>query len=429
MKPTTAAQLLIIGLLITVSAACAVQGEPTSLEPPVFQAAQTVSQTAPSVPQNTLAAAQPMPSAPQTAPAVVSPPVVCDVIPLENAWLDEATRIDFGSDDNDTVSVEEATGSEVHTAPYRFVAYGDIDSDDDMRCGMLPDVRVAIIQRRTNEALFEDWWTAVGGSELGIERLAPPGVRVPSTAEKLSKAPPQLAVTGPDGTAEILLASYQDQIEYMLCAISPVEYLIAGCGLLHGGTIISDRSLIQTVYIYFTHGHAVIEIGSSDRYQRFLDGVDASDEPAVVWVTARRSSEPIWDARVAVVESAHVNDWWEEISEDGANELDMSRSPYVGSDVLRHEWVSVVATGPDGLDMITLPPGDYLLCEVTGVIISAGCLYEDLKGGRHHVFKINFYEGHPGHMRRYSEEEVERFLAKEDVERLLAIFSNNPSDE
>ena len=132
---------------------------------------------------------------------------------------------------------------------------------------------------------------------------------------------------------------------------------------------------------------------------------------------------------MAVVESAHVNDWWEEISEDGANELDMSRSPYVGSDVLRHEWVSVVATGPDGLDMITLPPGDYLLCEVTGVIISAGCLYEDLKGGRHHVFKINFYEGHPGHMRRYSEEEVERFLAKEDVERLLAIFSNNPSDE
>ena len=137
---------------------------------------------------------------------VVSPSEVCDVMPL-----DKPTRAASGY------------------FTVRFVAYGDVDSDDDVPCGMLPDVRIAIISEKSGGE-WRSWWEAVGGNELGISQFMPLGARVPSTAEKLSKAPAQLVSTGPDGTAEIIIPHDPEENDNSsLCAISPVEDLIVGC--------------------------------------------------------------------------------------------------------------------------------------------------------------------------------------------------------
>ena len=107
----------------------------------------------------------------------------------------------------------------------RFVAYGDFDSDDDVPCGMLPEVRIAVVE--ADDRL--NWWEAVGGSELGIEGFIPPGTRVLTSAERLAAAPAQFVTTGADGTAEMLVA-YDPKIRvYSVCAILPGDDLIAGC--------------------------------------------------------------------------------------------------------------------------------------------------------------------------------------------------------
>ena len=332
------------------------------------------------------------------------------------------------------------------TVTVRFVTYGDIDPDDEVPFGMIPNVQIAIIKE--DEIIGEDyftkekeirdnlrlWWETVGGHDLGIERRIPPGVRVQSTPEQLAAAPARFVTTGSDGTVEVPVDYTRDSYTYSFCAISPVvDNLIAGCNSNKWG--MSLRGVKETtIQIYFTHGYAIVEAWQvdGDRFQRFSDGVEASDEPAYLWVNAiTDGGDPVWDARVAVVDGAHVNDWWGAISDDDANangELDMSRGPNVASEVLDHDRVHVVATGPDGLGIISLPPGDYLLCEITEMWIAAGCLYGDLVGGRHHVFKINFIDGiHPGRIYKPSEA-VDSFLAKEEVKRLLAIYQDETSD-
>ena len=196
----------------------------------------------------------------------------------------------------------------------------------------------------------------------------------------------------------------------------------------------------MTIYVYFNHGYAIVEdsFTGGDRFQRFSDGIKASKEPAYLWVRAGGISDlpdippwPVGDALVVVVNGAHVNDWWEAISDDDTNELDILLGyPDVGSEVLERDWTQSVTTGPDGLGMIALPPDDYLLCEATNGRIVAGCSYENLVGSRHYIFGITFTEGGPGHigMREPSEEEVESFLAREEVKRLLAIYLDELSD-
>ena len=349
------------------------------------------------------------------------------------------------------------------TVTVRFVTYGDIDPDDEVPFGMIPDVQIAIIREKEvidkegyigkNESPYEtidyldEWWETVGGHDLGIKKRIPPGVRVQSTSEQLAAAPARFVTTGPDGTAESPITYYKDSWSFTFCALSPaVDNLIAGCSpqSIYIRPIPRSKSEEITIQIYFTHGYAIVEPWrvDGDRFQRFSDGVEASDEPAYLWVSATSYGDlvydddfaydltsPVWDARVAVVDSAHVNDWWEAISGEGTNELDMFRNPVVASEMLEKDWVRVVATGPDGLGIISLPPGDYLLCENTGVRIVAGCRYEDLVGGRHHVFGIAFTEGGPGDIGMSSGEEVENFLAKEDVKRLLAIYQDETSDD
>ena len=192
-----------------------------------------------------------------TVPIIVSPSAMCDVAPLG-----------------------ESVESDDDTATVRFVAYGDFDSDDDVPCGMLLEVRIAVVE--ADDRL--NWWEAVGGSELGIEGFIPPRARVPTTAERLAAAPAQFVTTGADGTAEMLVA-YDPKIRvYSVCAILPGDDLIAGCN--NNDLRIGESTFNSTVYIYFTHGHAILEVESSDRYQRFLNGTASSTAPATIMFEA-----------------------------------------------------------------------------------------------------------------------------------------------
>ena len=362
MKPATSTRILWCGLLVAAAGAACASGD--SLVP-------------------------------QASPAVVSPSAVCDVVALS-----EGAGVGPRSDGRYTTTV-------------RFVAYGDVDSDDDMPCGMLSDVRTAVISQEGSNSAYRErdnmlnWWAVVGGSELGVERFIPPGVRVMSTAEGLSAAPAQFVTTGPDGTVEVPITYGRESDWDSVCAISPVGDLIAGC--IHNISL-GYRSQISnyhiTVYIYFTHGHAIIEVGNSDRYQRFLNGATSSVIPATVTFKAESAPDtvdipenilelsdysdviqpkalPIGDVNVIVVDSAYVNSWWAAVSDSGVNGLDVRRLK-VGSEVFAHDWVHVVTTGPDGLAETAMLPGDYLICAAR----SNGhlsCVYENLASG-HHTF-------------------------------------------
>lgn len=368
MNTTTAAQTLIVGLLTTAGAACATQDSPAPIDAATDSQPTTIS-------SDNATDSQPTP---QTLPVAFSPSAVCDVVPL-----DEPVRV--GDD----------------TATVRFVAYGDLDSDDDVLCGMLPGVRIAVINDEdAHSAVKEEdkllnWWTAVGGDELGIETFIPPGVRVPTTPERVSAASAQFVTTGSDGIAEVLIDHEDD---YSLCAISPANDLIAGC--YHR---LSPRGSVHiTVYVYFTHGHAIIEIEGNDwyqeindRYQQFLDDEVWSEEPATVTFDAAYTddiepSQPYGDVDIIIIGDDNVNAWWAAVSDNGTNELDADRV-FIGSEVLAHDWVHVITTGLDGLAETALSPGDYLICPVNwrGRPV---CVYENLTSG-YHTFEVNFWEG------------------------------------
>lgn len=273
----------------------------------------------------------------------------------------------------------------------RIVAYGDMDSDDDVPCGMLPDVRIAIIHKEQDKDVLRDWWEIVGGSELGIVHDLPPGARVPTTSGKLYDAPAQFITTGPYGTIEMPFAYGQD---YALCVMSSVDDhiavndLIAGC--IHDFPRISPRDYI-TVYIYFTHGHAVLEAvpeeSDNRRYQQFLDGAVLTQASITVTFEATRTDDfeptrPNADKIMLVVDDSHVNAWW--------TNLELGRS-LVSPEVLAYEWVQVAVTDKDGLAEMALTPGDYLICALTW-ISRAKCTYENLTDG-HHKFKVDYWAG------------------------------------
>ena len=281
----------------------------------------------------------------------------------------------------------------------RFVVYGDVDSDDDLPCGMLSNVRIAIIEWDSDSSL-RNWWEAVGGNELGTERLAPPGARVPSTADKLSEAPAQFVTTGPDGTVETLLISYQERFNnYMFCAISPIDNTIAGCDHILAAPR-SDSSHIPTVYIYFTHDHAVFDMWSSDRYQRFLHRTDTAGQIATITVSVLSFDDiyeppdsnyaPYANIDIAIISDAYLNTWWTSISEIESNRLEVDRF-FVSSEILAHDWVYMTKTDSDGLAQTALPPGDYLVCSLTHSG-NARCVYENLASG-HHVLGVDYWSG------------------------------------
>ena len=157
----------------------------------------------------------------------------------------------------------------------------------------------------------------------------------------------------------------------------------------------------MTAYVYFTHGHAIVEIGDSvwhqklkdynDRYQRFLDGVVSSGEPALVKFEAIGNDdiEPYqWqkaDVDMIVIGDAHVNAWW------AANAFNESYDYRLSSEALDHDWVHVVATDLYGLAETVIPPGDYLICSATWND-NLSCVYENLISGPH-KFIASFWDG------------------------------------
>ena len=333
----------------------------------------------------------------QASPAVISPSAACDVAPL-----DKPVRVGGGM-----VTV-------------RFVVYGDFDSDDDVPCGMLSDVRVAVVE--ANDRL--NWWEAVGGSELGIEKFIPPGARVPTTAERLAAAPAQFVTAGADGMANMLVAYDPEFRVYSVCAIMPGDDLIAGCN--NNDLRIGESTLNSTVYIHLSHGHAILEVESSDRYQRFLNGTASSTAPATIMFEAtsfddtidisdsllehiledglddisehpdyedmiQSYAQPIDGLDVIVVDNAYVNAWWEVVSDNGVNELEVRRLR-VDSEVLEHDWVHVMSTDQDGLAETMLSPGDYLICSVTYWDGGLDCVHENLASGNH-KFYVEFWNG------------------------------------
>ncbi len=383
MNKTTTTRTLLCGLMAAVaSGACASRDAPVPQDASAvtLAAPSSISPVAPSITPVAPVTSRVLPASP--AAPVVSPSAVCDVAPLS-----EATRAGPWPDDS-------------HTS-VSIVAYGDVDSDDDVPCAMLPDVRIAVIQDTSQNSsvsldLLEDWWTAVGGDELGIRRFIPPGVRVPSTAERLASAPAQFITTGPDGTAELRFDYDPETDDHSLCAISPIDDLIAGCKhnlSLRGFP--SDHISHITVYIYFTHGHAIIEVGASDRYQRFLDDTGSTGTPATITFEATDNDDiepsyPSDNTDIIVVGAAHVNAWWTAIYNGPINELEANRLQ-VTSENLAHDWAHVITTGPDGSAETALPPGDYLICSATWRG-NLDCIYENLASG-HHTYLVNFWLG------------------------------------
>lgn len=364
---TTATRIFMCGLLAGVAGAACASGES-----PVPQTASTVAPAVPSISQAAPVTSQTSPVSPPS--AFVSSSVVCDVTPL-----DKPNLADYRSDDG-------------YMATVRFVAYGDVDNDDDVPCGMLPDVRIAVMSEEFfGEEVFQDWWEAVGGKELGIEEYIPPGVRVPSTAKKLSNAPAQFITTSSDGTVEIPVAYEPEPYDYMFCAIWPSDDLIAGCSYFTSTVL----SIHTTIYIYLTHGHAIVDLDSSDRYQHFLDDTESAGAPAIVTFAATLGddtgpSRPSADVDIVVVGDAHVNAWWAAVSDNGANPLELDRIS-ISSEVLEHDWTHVITTGLDGLAETALVPGDYLICaEPFGG--HRGCIYENLARG-HHEFHVDYWNG------------------------------------
>lgn len=316
-------------------------------------------------------------SLPDSDLAVVSSPaptaiVECDVVPLGEA----------GSGD-DTTTV-------------RFVAYGDVDRSDGVGCGMMPEARLAVIVGNDDIA---DWWELVGG-KLGVVEQAPPGLLISFNSESLSAAPALFVTTGSDGIAETSIADTGEVVT--ICAMSTIaEDLIAGCS--HERIRLKDGT---DVYVYFSHNHAIVETGpeGAERYERFLNGADISDQPRVTVFLVSLfhgdyGPEPFFlspDRRVAIIEDAYVDAWWSEVSDGEDVDLDMSglgSGPYFDPEALENEWVHVVTTGDTGVTKIILPSGDYLFCQVDG----AGCDHASIAEPHDHVLEIDFSSGITGH--------------------------------
>ena len=297
----------------------------------------------------------------------------------------------------------------------RFVAYGDVDPDDDIPFGVILDVQIAVITTRESA----DWWNTIGGDTLGellsgAQMYIPPGAQIQSTAEDIAASPIDFVTTGSDGTAE----TYLDPSQYFsVCAVSPVDEIIAGCNLSESVWRMRDGNPI--FYIYFSHGHAYIENeqNGSERYHRFLygdhDSYSPSEEPAVVTFisTAHTGTDvpPFIDylapgASVAVIDDADIGAWWTAVSNNetaapdlGPYSLSVSLDwefgwgiPYdmeVRKRVVQSVPVRIIDIGWPGIIEVDMAPGDYLLCHVTYEFI-ADCNYDNIAAAQDYIYRV-----------------------------------------
>ena len=295
----------------------------------------------------------------------------------------------------------------------RFIAYGDVNPNDDIDFGVIPDLQIAVINDRESS----EWWNSVGGDNFdelppGARMHIPPGVQIQSTVENIAASPIVFITTGPDGTAE----TYLKPSEYFsICVISPVDSSIAGCNL--GSATAQWREMI--FYVYFSYGRAYIdrEQNGNERYHRFLnedlDLYSSSGEPATITFVSTgyadeysnydfvgRYLEP--DASVAVIDDTDVGAWWDAVSDfakatydDGAYPLRAALDwefgwgisyGYAAREMARE---STVSTGPTGIVDINLAPGDYMFCHLTDGYV-AGCDYEDIAAAQDYIFDVSY---------------------------------------
>ncbi len=316
----------------------------------------------------------------------------------------------------------------------RFIAYGDIDPNDDIDFGVIPDVRIAVIKNRESP----DWWNTVGGGVLeelphGSRMFIPPGAQIQSTAEAIAASPIDFITTGPDGTAETYLKSSES---FSVCVISPVEDLIAGCSLSES---IYRESYIP-FYVHFSNGRAYIEREQegSERYYRFLhgrrDSYDPLSEPATITLVAigqiGTDVPPFIDflapgVSIAVVNDADIGMWWTAVSDDGAAVHDLDSYPLAvalgwefgwgipyGSEtherVRQNTPVRYIDIDWPGILEVSMAPGNYLFCDITYEHVSH-CDYEGIAAAQDYVYRVNDV-GIGTRMYKLTDSEAKQFL-------------------
>ena len=334
----------------------------------------------------------------------------------------------------------------------RFIAYGDVDPNDDIDFGVIPDVRIAVITYRESS----DWWNTVG-SEIseefpGAKLLIPPGAQMQSTAEAITASPIDFVTTGPDGTAETYLNPLKPSRSFSICVISPIDDLIAGCSLkewIRPEAINEERIWSEALnewrdptifYIYFSNGRAYIdqELDGSERYYRFLygdrDSYSPLSEPATITLVATgqigTDVPPITDhlapgVSIAVINDADIGAWWTAVSDDGAAVNDLGQYalsvlsgwefgwgiPY-GSEarerVRQNTPVHYIDIDWPGILEVSMAPGSYLFCNVTYEYISH-CDYESIVAAQDYVHRVNDV-GIGTKMYKLTDSEAKQFL-------------------
>jgi len=298
----------------------------------------------------------------------------------------------------------------------RFVAYGDVDPNDDIDFGVIPDLQIAVIHDRESP----EWWNTVRGDNFdelapGARMFIPPGAQIRSTVENVAASPIGLITTGPDGTAETYLKPSES---FLICVISPVDAaLIAGCDL--GSATARWREMI--FYIYFSHGRAYIdrEQNGNERYHRFLnenlDLYSSSGEPATVTFVSTALPNELSDsyfedkylapgAQIAVIDDSDIGAWWNAVSDNDRYPLNAFKFefgwwiPYdrvVRERVRENALIRTVVIGWPGITEVDLSPGDYLFCDLRGLdedryAVISGCTYTDIAAARDYIFEVNY---------------------------------------
>ena len=293
----------------------------------------------------------------------------------------------------------------------RFIAFGDVDNDDNTPLEMVPDVRIVAIKGRD----VSDWWASViadeefvASEDSDIRYYVPPGVQIVASSGRIYNAPVSLLTTGPEGTVELTFTiSKLAELEYMVCVISPAdEDLIAGCSGIEELWQHVD-SFTATLYIYFSNGRAYID-SDRGRYQRFLDGTltsgyDSNATATVKFVSTQYLGSdteqlPLILGRnqsVAVIKDADIGNWWDQISDNSErllalDEYGRNRFITLDSEILEPP-IDIVTTGENAIAEIGLEPGNYLFCGLTGTdIVIFSCDYENIVASQDYVYGIHY---------------------------------------
>ena len=317
----------------------------------------------------------------------------------------------------------------------RFIAYGDVDPNDDIAFGVIPDLQIAVI----NDRKSSEWWNTVGGEVLGEQTpgsrmFIPPGAQMQSTAEAITASPINFVTTGPDGTAETYLNPLKPSRSFSICVISPIDDLIAGCSLkewIRPEAINEERISSEALnewrdptifYIYFSNGRAYIdqELDGSERYYRFLHGdrdlYSPSAEPATVTFVSTAFPNELNNslfedkylapgAQVAVINDSDIGAWWDAVSDNGKYPLYAIRGVESGWDipydravrerVRKNALIRTVVIGWPGITEVDLSPGDYLFCDLRGLdednyAVISSCTYTDIAAARDYIFEVNY---------------------------------------